>query len=58
MAERIHELLLRNLQKFLERVTLRSAAPPSRNSTGMTVCCMSPQVSLLGTMPSINFQVT
>ena len=41
-------------RKFLERVTLRSAAPPSRNSTRMTVCCMSPQVSSLGTMPSIN----
>ena len=30
-------------RKFLQRVTLRSTAPPSRNSTRMTVCCMSPQ---------------
>ena len=57
MAERIHELLLRNLQEVLERVTLRSAAPPSRSSTRMTVCYMSPQVPSLGTMPSINLQV-
>lgn len=57
MAERIQELLLRNLQEVLERVTLRSAAPPSRNSTRMTVCCMFPQVPSLGTMPRINSQV-
>jgi hypothetical protein len=44
-------------RKFLERVTLRSAAPPSGNSTRMTVCYMSPQVPSLGTMPSINLQV-
>ena len=35
-------------KKFLERVTLRSAAIEELYST---VCCMSPQVSLLGTMP-------
>src|SRR5580693_6104656 len=44
-------------RKFLERVTLRSDAPPSRNSTRMTVCCMSSQVPSLGTMPWINLQV-
>jgi hypothetical protein len=44
-------------RKFLERVTLRSATLPSRNSTPMTVCCMSPQAPSLGTMPSINLQV-
>jgi hypothetical protein len=57
MAERIHELLLRNLQEVFGEGDPRSAAPPSRSSTRMTVCCMSPQVSSLGTMPSINLQV-
>jgi hypothetical protein len=57
MAERIHELLLRNLQEVLERVTLPSAALPSRNSTRMTVYYMYPQVPSLGTVPWINLQL-
>ncbi len=45
-------------RRFLARATLRSAALPSRNSTRMTACCMSPQVPSLATMRWINLQVT
>ena len=59
MAERIHELLpCGNLQEvFGEGDPTKRRAPPSKNSTPMTVCCMSPQAPLLGTLPSINLQV-
>ena len=45
-------------RKFLEKVTLRSAAPPSTNSTRMTACCMSPQVPSSAAKRWINLQVT
>ena len=57
-VDRFHDSIVSRQRVLVKYIfALRSAAPPSRSSTRMNVCCMSPQVSSLGTMPSINLQV-
>jgi hypothetical protein len=58
MAERIHELLLRNLQEVFGEGDPTKRRSAIKEPTRMTVCYMSPQVPSLGTMPSINLQAT